>query len=198
MSSWPAMVRVMRYGMGVVLGLGLACARLGADDSATARDTGVAVGPTRRSPELSRLDPLRGDWSGTKKSAATPVQGADQSPLQASFRWVLGGYHLEGALEYVVAGRSHHVLSFWSFDPSDRTFHVHWIDDSGSVPTDWVGRFERDGSLVLSLSRKVQSQNVRERLRLRLTSPDSFRLEAGNDLHGGLAVQHVFEARRKR
>jgi len=99
-------------------------------------------------PELKRLSPMVGVWAGKAAIRPTQFRKGSESPLKATFRWVLSGQHMEGDLTYAVGGSPYHALLLLSYDFHARQFVAYWADNFSSKPTIFRGAFTGD-TLVL-------------------------------------------------
>lgn len=76
----------------------------------------------------SQLLSLQGNWKGKTKTWFEPEVLSDESPMEGSFKSVLGGrfllYEYQGSLQ----GKSFEGLAFLGCRLYDETFQIAWID----------------------------------------------------------------------
>ena len=151
--------------------------------------------PTAIAPELQKLDALVGDWSGTMESSQhDSISG---SKLEASFKWILNDYHLEGVLRYSVNDMPYEARLLFSYDFSSKRYRVYWVNNFSSLPMSYDGAPQNTNTIVVS-SHPDPASRVVESLRL-VFSKDHWELKSRTGLPGGeLTTQSVLKADRRK
>jgi hypothetical protein len=146
---------------------------------------------------LARLASLDGDWQGTAALRATQWTPGSTSKLDATFRWILSGQHLEGTLRYTVAEKPFESRMLMSYDSHAKLYRVHWLDNASSESITFSGKFSDKGILDLSATRRQDSQVVTERLRLTLMPSGGWEMTSSSNATGEMIELAKLSAHRK-
>jgi hypothetical protein len=118
--------------------------------------------------------------------------------LNATFGWILQGYHLEGILQYTLDDKPYETRLLVSYDGQAKRYQAHFIDNFSAAPSSLSGSFIDDRTLVLTGTRKQDAQVVKERVRLVFLAQDEWQLTSGSDVLGTMTDQLTLRASRKK
>jgi len=147
-------------------------------------------------PELRKLNVLVGDWVGTIQSDHGETSQAHSS-LEASFRWILDGYHLEGILHHTIGNRTYEARLVWSYDLLAKRYRVYWINNFSSLPMLYSGIPQPGNTIEISGKSGQGSEQTVERVLL-VFSKERWQMTVTSQAAGRVRAKDVLRADRRK
>lgn len=159
-----------------------------ADEVAKAPDpskqgTGTAERPSPPA-ELQKLEVWEGRWVGESHIFASEMGPESRSKSSHRYRAVLGGMHLEGDHDFVVAGMLMQGKSSWSWNPETKQYQVVWLGNMSPMVFVYSGQFQDEKTLVLSSAFPFKGKTVTETITYVVESPDRITMNVRNNMSG--------------
>jgi hypothetical protein len=142
---------------------------------------------------------LVGDWQGTARTWFEPGKLADESPIQGSFRSILGGRFVQYEYHGHLQGAPFEGAAIYGFDPARNCFESSWIDSfhMGSTMMFSQGMRTSTGFWVLGAYADPRGgPDWGWRTTIEIVNPDQIAIRAYNITPEGqedLAVEAVYQ-----
>jgi hypothetical protein len=166
--------------------VGVAPAWAGSDKDAAkgASDKGPGMEEMTPPAELSKLAPWVGTWTAEQHVFATPMGPESRQKSKTTFRWVMGGMHLEGTHEFVYNDKPMEGRSIWSYNPDTNEYQCVWMDGMSPMVMTYTGNFDENGNLVVKAAYDYQGKSVNDVITYSFPTPDSYSMKYETDLAG--------------
>lgn len=186
--------KILAFTAAAVL-VGVAPAWAGSDKDAAKAASDKAQGMEEMMPpaELSKLAPWVGTWNAEQHVFATPMGPESRQKSKTTFRWVMGGMHLEGTHEFVYNDKPMEGRSIWSYNPDDNVYQCVWMDGMSPIVMTYTGDFNADGNLVVKASYSYQGKSVNDVITYSFPTPDSYSMKYETDMAGTGSMQPMME-----
>jgi hypothetical protein len=143
--------------------------------------------------ELSKLASWVGTWNAEQHVFATPMGPESRQKSKTTFRWVMGGMHLEGTHEFVFNGKPMEGRSIWSYNPEAKQYECVWMDGMSPMVMTYTGNFDENGNLVVKASYTVQGKTVNDAITYSFPTPDSYSMKYDSDMASVNGMQPMME-----